>query len=109
MKRSAFGAAVWIITAWFWTYMLLGLFIPITAFHTAEEQRVHMAYVLGPDKPTIEEVDKAIQGSFRYTDRITMLIAIPFAPLEYLLYLRIWSRRQRGKTVAQPTQPTSLA
>ncbi len=89
--------------------MLLGLFIPIGTFHTAEEKRVHNAYVLGPDKPTIEEVDKAIEGSFRYTERITMLIAVPLAPLEYVLYLRIRSRRQRQKALAQSAPPTSLA
>jgi hypothetical protein len=93
VKKSLVGAAVWIVTAWFWTYMLLGLFIPIGAYHTAQEERVHQAYVNGPNKPTIEEVENAIQGTFRHTDRIKMLIAVPFAFVEYGLYIAFKSRR----------------
>ena len=95
VKQNVIRPAIWILNAWFWTCMLLGFVIPAGSFHTSEEERIHQEYVHGSTKPPIEEVDKAIQGSFQYTDRIKMLIAFPLALVQYGLYTIVESRRHK--------------
>ena len=97
MRRKVLSAVGWIPIAWWLTYLTLSFFIPITTFHTREEERIQQAYSGGQSWPTNDDVRGAVRGSFRYTERMTELFALMLVPAEYGVYAAIMSRQRKKK------------
>jgi hypothetical protein len=80
---------IWIIAAWVWMCLVLGVLIPVGAFRTHEQERINWA------SATRKESVDAIESSIRYTYRIEMLSALVLATMGYGVCMALKSRRAK--------------